>query len=681
MPPSEPIRLQVVIPCHQPLTASEDAMADACKSCYVPLLDALEKAEDLRVSLHFTGHLLDYLARRQEDFLLRLKDLTKRGQVEVLSGLFYGGIPALLPEMDIRGQLEMSGEFWDSYIGQIPTGFWLGELAWTPELPRLFEETYLRYGFIASGQLHMGGGRQRSLGTVERGGQRMAAFVLDSDASQALPTTPVDEWVRMAVERGEKNAHRLLNVWVRAESLGLEPGTHRWCHEEGWLERWFAALSEGAELEPVLAADTYPTINPVEPLRLGNVCAPELQALGDTDAVVDWTDFPFVFPEVDTLYRRMLRISVKLRDAIATMEDEGFEETWSDKLATAQRLVFSAQTSDAYWRGATPGFSDPAIRDAAMSRLERAEGLIDALVQGDEDWIAAEEQDLDGDLSDEVFVSTRHLMAWLVPASGAELRSLDDRASERNILDIGNRRNEPFFSSMQKGGKGADGKTPPKRGEGLKRLEENLPTDVDAVVRRGTRQWVLEDGTSAAEFLSGSAVDLSPTSVEWDVRKNGIDEAGDCNYELALQGELTLAGPKARTLEIHKDISVPIDSPSIQWHNKFNLKGGPAVRWAMELPVRLGLGTSQLTADGERIAPSRASLSGVKLLRVEAQDGSAVEIAFKQPTDVWWTPIRTTLRDLAGFRAADQGMLIVPNILVENEAALVFTLRLQPRSL
>ena len=680
MSTQDPVRLQVIIPFHQPLTADDDSIAQACEACYVPLLDAIEEYENLRVSLHFGGHLLDYMAREREDLLLRIKTLTKRGQVEVLGGLFYGGVPALLGEMDVRGQIEMSGEFWDSFLGQIPTGVWLPELAWTPELPRLFEETGIVYGFIASGQLHMSENTPRSLGCVERGGQRLPAFVLDSPLSTALPSRPVDEWVRAALDRGGHNPHRLLSVWVRAESLGLEPGTQAWCMEGGWLRQWFAALSENQEFELVLPEGTYPGAHPVEPLRLSNVCAPELHPMGDLDGVVDWPDFPFLFPEVDTLYRRMLRASDKLRDAIATMEDEELETTWSDSLATAQRLVFSAQAPDAYWRGATPGFSDPVVRDATMARLARAETMIDTLVHDDDDWISTEEADLDGDLAEEVFVSTRHLMAWLVPAQGGDIHCLDDRLSERSVLDVGGRRAEPFFEAMAKAPQagGSDPKGLPRRGENLTRLSADLPTDSDMVVRRGMRQWVVEANTDARKFFAGTAANLTPGGVAWDVLTNSIDEEGDLSYTLSLKAQLALTGAGERQLHIEKHIHVPIDVAQLRLRCDLRLEQGAGVLWALEIPVRLGAEQSQLWVNGKEIDTSHGvgTATEVSEVRLQNPDGLALELQCEPGVGLWWLPVRTTLRDLGGYRAVDQGFILVPHALVKDAAEVAIDLTL-----
>ncbi|MBC7794987.1 MAG: hypothetical protein H7Z43_14880, partial [Clostridia bacterium] len=91
-----PIRLQVVIPFHQSIAADTNAIENAVASCYDPILRAIEESSGVRVAVHFSGHLLDHLSRKGEDFLLRVKSLERDGRVEVLGGLFYGSIPALL---------------------------------------------------------------------------------------------------------------------------------------------------------------------------------------------------------------------------------------------------------------------------------------------------------------------------------------------------------------------------------------------------------------------------------------------------------------------------------------------------------------------------------------------------------------------------------------------------------
>jgi hypothetical protein len=674
------IRIQVVIPFAQPLTASDADMEAATRRCYVPLLDALERAENLRLSLHFNGHLLDYMARHQEGFMLRLKALMKRGQVEILGGLFYGGIPALVPEADLRGQIEMACEFWDSYVGIVPQGFWLPDLAFTAELPRLLHETGMAYGFIADTQLQLGHGRhpQPGLGVLERGGHAVGAFVLNQELSDALPSTPAGPWLAAAATAGQASRHRLLSVWVRAESLGLEPDTDVWVHTDGWLEKFFAGLADGKNFVPVLPGDTYPSIRPSVSLRLGNVRAPELRQMAAADQVTDWSDYPYLFAEVDTLYRRMLRASRRLRGAIAMMEDEGLEERWSDKLATAQRLVFASQSPDAYWRGVRPGFSDPALREATLARIVRAESLMDSLLHPESagGWLEVQQEDWDGDLCEEVFVSTPYLVAWLVPAHGGDLRCLDDRARERNILDAGSRRIEPFFGPLAKGATLLPTPAhPPRRGEvrPARPSRKKLPMTADKVERCGMRQWIVERSVTPHELLTGAAADLKPHTIAWDVLRNGIDEADDLNYTLAQIGGFPLKGPGKRQLEMQRETQVPNNRAKVMTACRLSMSRGEPVRWGLEIPVRLAGGGMRMWVDGHEAELTQHTFENVRQVRLAATDGELLTLEIegedRQAVDLWCLPLTTTIQDLGGYAAVTQGIVLMPTLLLQGEAS------------
>ncbi len=677
---NETVRLQVVIPFHQPLSSTHEQLAQACERCYIPLITALEKHESVRVALHFGGHILDYLARSQEGFLLRVKNLCKRGQVEILGGLFYGGIPALLPEFDVRSQIEMSTEFWESFVGVRPKGFWLTDLAWAAELPRLLDETGLAYGFVASSQVQLPAGTPPSLGSLQRGGHKIAAFVLDSSLSQALPARPAVEWMQAVRDIGTRGNEQVLSVWVRAESLGLEPGTYAWCHEQHWLTQWFTALTEGLQATLVLPQETFPSVHPAQPLSLRHVCAPELHAFGAAAPAVEWTDFAYQFSEVDTLYRRMLRASAKLREAIGVMEDEELEERWSDHLATAQRLVFSSQAPDVYYRGQSLGFADPSLRDATMARLLRAENIMDNLVQGDEDWLSFEEVDLDDDGVDEEFVATRRLSVWLDVKRG-NIRTLENRITEANVLDVGGRRPDVRLNESPSTNKSSGS----KRHEVAARAPIAQPQDIDSAPRRGMREWLVEPETTAEALFGGQAVSLIQPNHTWEVTEHGVDEDGDCSYQLQLRSTIELPGTFGgvenigRRLICHKAIKVPIDASRISLEYTWELQGGSPVLWALELPVRLGSQDSRLFVEGKQVLPPQAASQG-RAAYVEGADGSVMLLEFSRPTPLWWHPVRTVGKDSQGWAAIYQGLLLAPVVRIDGHAGLKINIDLQRRA-
>ena len=58
--------------------------AEVYDQAYLPMLEALERHPGVRLSLHYTGPLLEWLAAERPAFLDRLRALVDRDQVEIL---------------------------------------------------------------------------------------------------------------------------------------------------------------------------------------------------------------------------------------------------------------------------------------------------------------------------------------------------------------------------------------------------------------------------------------------------------------------------------------------------------------------------------------------------------------------------------------------------------------------
>lgn len=672
----EPIRLQLIIPFHQPLSATTEQLAEACERFYEPFIARIEAHPELALTLHFGGHLLDHLSKHREDLLMRIRGLQQRGTLEVLGGLFYGGVPAVLPEEDVRGQLQMGAEYWESLLGETPSGVWLPELAWSADIPRLLSETDVLYGFGSASQFIRRDFPDRGLGVFERNGHRVAVYLLDDSLSRSLIGADVDRWVDSVVFRAAGEPEPVISVWVQGERLGNELGSRAWAFERGWLDSLFGLLAGGrSEIRTVTPASSFDAVRPVTPLKFVHGCSEVLGAdTGDAFAA-DWPDFPRNFTEVDTLHRRMLRTSDKLREAVITMQDEGVEEEWGGALATAQRLVFSAQAPDAYWRGRGAGFSDPEIRRRTYERLIQAESMIDTLVQGTDDFIGSEEDDRDGDLLDEVFVSNRYLTAWLNPSEGGQLRALDDRLRRTTLLDVPPRRHESFYThaaeSLFRNPHDIEARGPRGLLDPLPRTERTLPLEVDGSRRCGTSDWLLDVGTSAGELFTGSALDLKPRFCDWQVLRNEIDEEGDLTFHLELEAELELAGVSKRQVTLRKHIQVPVDRPEMRID--YSVAGADRLVLAPEFPIAAPGAT--LWSDETHPDPNQTELPLRDRIEVRTETTAAVHLEFSRPVDVWVDRIRTTVRDVDGYRGADQGLVVVPAIPVEGRAEFSVVIR------
>ena len=99
------ISLALAIHNHQPVGNFGWVFAEVYDRAYLPMLEALERHPGVRLSLHYTGPLLEWLAAERPEFLARLGVLVARDQVELLGGGLYEPILASLPEQDRVDQL------------------------------------------------------------------------------------------------------------------------------------------------------------------------------------------------------------------------------------------------------------------------------------------------------------------------------------------------------------------------------------------------------------------------------------------------------------------------------------------------------------------------------------------------------------------------------------------------
>ena len=104
------ISLALAIHNHQPVGNFGWVFAEVFDQAYLPMVEALERHPGVRLSLHYTGPLLDWFRAERPDFIDRLRALVERDQVEILGGGYYEPVLASLPIRDRIGQLSRMGD-------------------------------------------------------------------------------------------------------------------------------------------------------------------------------------------------------------------------------------------------------------------------------------------------------------------------------------------------------------------------------------------------------------------------------------------------------------------------------------------------------------------------------------------------------------------------------------------
>ncbi|MBC8121733.1 MAG: alpha-amylase, partial [Gemmatimonadaceae bacterium] len=90
---------------HQPVGNFDFVLHDATERSYAPFLELLERHDQIKYTLHFTGFLLDWLVKTHPDLIDQLRRLVDRGQVELFGGGYYEPIVPILPPQDQLGQV------------------------------------------------------------------------------------------------------------------------------------------------------------------------------------------------------------------------------------------------------------------------------------------------------------------------------------------------------------------------------------------------------------------------------------------------------------------------------------------------------------------------------------------------------------------------------------------------
>ncbi|MCS7227636.1 MAG: 4-alpha-glucanotransferase, partial [Endomicrobia bacterium] len=110
---------------HQPVGNFEHVIEEAYQKAYKPFIDIVRKYPEFKFALHCSGILWDYFIDKHQEYIEIVKELVKRGQVELISGGYYEPILSSIPQKDRIGQIKMANEFIYETFGVEPKGLWL----------------------------------------------------------------------------------------------------------------------------------------------------------------------------------------------------------------------------------------------------------------------------------------------------------------------------------------------------------------------------------------------------------------------------------------------------------------------------------------------------------------------------------------------------------------------------
>jgi alpha-amylase len=465
------IYLSLALHNHQPVGNFDFVIGDAYQKAYEPMLAALERHPGVRLAMHYSGPLRDWLSASHPDFLKRIRTLVGRKQIELLTGGYYEPILIALPDADKLGQINKMTEAIRSDFGAEPIGAWLAERVWEPHLPKPLHEAGVEYTIVDDTHFKYAGYTDEDLFgyyVTEEQGHSLKVFGTSKQLRFSTPWTPVKElieWLKQQAERPVKLGAptRVAVMGDDGEKFGLWPTTYDHCWTQGWVDEFFTALEHNADwlitcppgeiirqlpplgrvYLPVAAYDEMTEWSLPAPLAHElNVLKKRLQKDKQDDVLRFvkgglWRAFMVKYPEVNTLHKRMLWTSDSAhRIKKAAPRNAALDHVWA------------AQCNCPYWHGVFGGVYLFHIREANYRHLIEAQTLADQLGHAAGEWVDVEAADLDRDGRDEAIVSTD--VQWLLfdPPCGGALIEWDWRARGLNVINTLTRWREGYHQDL-----------------------------------------------------------------------------------------------------------------------------------------------------------------------------------------------------------------------------------------
>jgi len=482
------VSFALVIHSHQPVGNFDQVIEEAYRRAYAPFVQILLQHPSVRLNLHYSGVLLEWLEERHPEYFDQLRELLRRGQVELLGGGYYEPILPSIPDADKILQVRKMAEYLHRHWGTAPRGAWVAERVWEPSLTRPLAQAGVEYvvlddtHFLAAG---LEPGRLRGIYITEEQGTPLRLVPSLKSFRYTIPFREPEETLRI-LRVGRDQPGQLFAVGDDCEKFGVWPGTYAHVYESGWLERFLEALEGAGEwLETTTVSDYIashaplgrvylPTASYAEMMEwaLPTATAVELKAcLDETENMPDgerfrrflqggfWRNFLSKYPESNQIQKLMSAVSRRWQQ----LSGAGAQDEEAARLLTeAQTRVLASQCNDAYWHGVFGGLYAPHLRSALFRNLIQAEVLLDkvaGLTRNPSVRVQREDFDVDG--YEEILLDHPALGMIIRPADGGTISSLRFKPAYAELVNSLMRRPEAYHDLVRKH---VGSKEPPKEG-------------------------------------------------------------------------------------------------------------------------------------------------------------------------------------------------------------------------
>jgi 4-alpha-glucanotransferase len=463
------IHLGLLLHNHQPIGNFPWVFQQVYAESYLPMIEALERHPEVRLSLHYTGSLLDWIEEVHPEFLERIAVLARRNQIEIVSGGYYEPILPSIPDNDKVAQIQRLTSRIQRDFATQASGMWLAERVWEPGLPRLLREAAMEWTILDDVHFKNVGLEDHDLYgyyATEDQSSILKVFATSKGLRYTIPWRPVSETIEQLRSLATLDGKRIVAMGDDGEKFGSWPDTGLYCWgydgHSGWVDEFFTALElnsdwlhtiplgEYARNYPALGRIYLPTSSYIEmtewalPPRKSYIFGKLLHRLEDEgrEDILQfmrggfWRNFLVRYHEINNQHKKMLRVHDALYKSSATPE-KGLVQLWK------------AQANDTYWHGLFGGIYMGHVRSAIYHHLIKAENAADQAQSGTAHWQRYAFTDFDRDSQDELIVESDQQNLYIDPQRGGTLFEWDMRRSMHNMLSVMTRHEESYHQTLR----------------------------------------------------------------------------------------------------------------------------------------------------------------------------------------------------------------------------------------
>lgn len=691
---TNPIRFCLVLHNHQPIGNFDFVFEQAYQDSYLPFLDVFEAYPDLRLSLHTSGPLMEWLDAHHPEYLDRLAQLVAQRRIEIIGGPFYEPILTMIPARDRVGQMTAYRDWLSTRLNATVDGMWVPERVWEQGLTADIVDAGVRYTVLDD--FHF-----RNAGLVD---DQLFGYYLTEENGRVLNIFPGSERLRYMIPFAPPHetieylrgiANRFENVVIvfgdDGEKFGTWPETKQHVYDDGWLRSFFDALSANQHwLHTTTLGDAAGAAAPWGKIYLPDAsyremtewALPHQRQLDYEDLVHDmrgdarwsriqqfvrggfWRNFKVKYPESNEMYARMMMVSRRLQ----TLARDGSD---SQSITQARSALYRGQCNCSYWHGAFGGIYLPHLRNAVYRELITADNLLDRAEGKTEPFVEAIADDFDFDARQEVQLTTDQLTCLLAPARGGRMYELDVRSIGHNLLATLARRPEAYHRKILAGNQPSDAEVASIH-DRIVCKQEGLDQRLqyDRHMRKSLLDHFYAVDTTAGAVRSGEAAplgDFVEAPYQARIRRN----PGRVQIQLSRSGFVD-----GMPVTITKGVTAEAGSSALEI--AYLLEGLPSDR-TLHFAVEFNFAGMPTHADDrffhrgdhEPLGPLHTELDLIDTPNLGLIDewlGLDVQLAVDRPTGWWSFPIETVSLSEGGFELVHQSVVIQPHWLVRGDA-------------